>query len=331
MKFGFVSVIFLAFCVGCQSKGNPELDKYLNDKKIIRFDRDVATLNKQSPDLKKLQKKYGRYFEVYTEGVLQLGKVTDPDFPRLFTFFLNDSTMREVMDSVEATYRDMSFQEKELTAAFQRYALLFPDRSLPEIYAHVSGFNQSIIVDSTFVSISLDAYLGENCIFYKMLSTPIPAYMRRRMTEQHIVRDVLYGWISSEFPYQPLQDDLIGGMIYQGKIVYFLEKLLPDYRRERWFGYTREQGEWCEENEGEIWKFLVESEYVFSTQQMLLRKYLYDAPFSAGMPIESPGRAVIWNGYCIVKNYVKNTGASLEMLMKEQDYHKILRQSKYRP
>ena len=63
----------------------------------------------------------------------------------------------------------------------------------------------------------------------------------------------------------------------------------------------------------------------------MIVKYLNDAPFTSGMPSDSPGRTVVWTGFRIVEKYMKKTGASLEELMQEQDYHKILRVAGYRP
>ena len=113
-------------------------------------------------------------------------------------------------------------------------------------------------------------------------------------------------------------------------VVYLLEKLLPDYAPERLFDYTAEQLQWCKDNEKQMWDFLVENEYLFGTGQMLLRKFLFDAPFTSGMPAESPGKAVVWNGYRIIRSYMKKQDISMEALMKEQDYHKILRISGYK-
>ena len=75
----------------------------------------------------------------------------------------------------------------------------------------------------------------------------------------------------------------------------------------------------------------MENDYLFSTQQRLIMKYLNDAPFTSGMPVESPGKTVVWTGYQIVKKYMDKTEISLEALMQEQDYHKILRVAGYRP
>lgn len=329
MKFSVVCIIFLGLAGACISgrKASDGGEAF----KIKRFDRYLFTLDPVSPDIKKLNPEDSAFFRLYIEGVLQLGKAENPELPGLLSLFLQDSIILEVYDSVALKYPDMKEQEKEFAGAFANYAGYFPSKAIPEIYTYISGFNQSVVVDSNILGISLDNYLGEDCVFYKMLATPIPRYICRRMTEREIVRDALYGWLSAEFPFHPYRMDLLSGIIYQGKLMFLLEKLLPAYDQERLFGYTPEQLEWCRENESRIWEFMVDNEYLFENQQMLFRKYLNEAPYSSGMPAESPGKAVVWCGYQIVRAYAKKGNDSPGKWMMEQDYHKVLRISGYRP
>lgn len=331
MNIYLLGIILLILFSGCRESRSPDVRDLLVEVKIHRLDSDVFALEPEHPNVEKLARKYGRYFDLYANGVLQLGHTGDPEFGRLFSLFLRDTVMREVYDSVAVKYVDMSVQEKDLSHAWAYYAYYFPDRVIPQVYAHVSGFNQSVVVDSAAVAVSLDNYLGENCQFYSMLATPIPLYARKKMTEREIARDILWGWCSAEFPYRPKKNDLLSGIIYQGKLIYLLEKIFPDYEQQRLFGYSAEQLKWCRENESRIWGFLIENEYLFSTQQVLVMKYLSDAPFTSGMPSESPGRAVFWSGYNIVKAYVEKSGAGMDALMQEQDYHKMMKVSGYRP
>lgn len=67
-------------------------------------------------------------------------------------------------------------------------------------------------------------------------------------------------------------------MIYQGKIMYLLQQILPEEKGYRLLGFTAEQEEWCRNNEEQIWRFLIENDYLFSTQQRIMTKYLNDAP-----------------------------------------------------
>lgn len=306
MKFKSICIVFFILLGGCTSKQGQE-----KQFEIVRFDKHLFALNPEKPDVQELPTKDSTFFRLYVEGILQIGKADDQEMPELLSLFLQDSIILEVYDSVKLKYPDMAAQEREFAIAFANYTEYFPLRSIPKVYTHISGFNQSIVVDSNLIGISLDNYLGENCVFYQMLMTPIPRYICRRMNEREIVRDALYGWISAEFPFHPNRLDLLSGIIYQGKVIYLLEKLLPDYNLASLFGYTLEQLEWCRDNEENIWEFMVDNEYLFENQQMLFRKYLNEAPFSSGMPTESPGKAVVWCGYRIVKDYMKKKNASL--------------------
>lgn len=98
-------------------------------------------------------------------GVLNLGTVADSDFMNVFPLFIKDRVMREVADSVALAFPDMKDQEEELSLAFAYYAYYFPGYLIPRVYTHISGFNQSVIVDSAIVGIGLDNYLGSIAFF----------------------------------------------------------------------------------------------------------------------------------------------------------------------
>lgn len=330
MKFLFTCIIFLCLITGCRESGRPDVGKWRQERKILRLDRDLFALDANAPDVESIHRKYGRYFDVYATGVLQLGQVCDTLFPHLLSLFLQDTVIREVYDTVATRYPELTAQEKDLSDAWAYYAYYFPDKVIPQVYAHISGFNQSVVVDSAEVGISLDNYLGD-CVFYSMLAVPVPMYARRKMTGEDMVRDIMTGWFNAEFVFRPQKNDFISGMIYQGKIVSLLRRVLPDYDFARVLGFSPEQLEWCENNESRIWSFLIENDFLFSTQQKLMLKYLNDAPYTSGMPVESPGRAVVWSGWRIVEEYMRKTEITLPELMREQDYHKILRIAAYRP
>lgn len=331
MKFIICGIILGLLLGGCGENDKPDVRRFRQEIGIGRLDRDIFTLDTLSPDFASIRGKYGRYFDMYTQGVLNLGNCSDSGFIGLFRLFIQDPVMREVADSVAKNYPDLREQEEELSWALAYYRYYFPGRIVPGIYAHLSGFNQSVITDSAAVGVSLDNYLGERCAFYNMLAVPVPLYARKKMTPGDISRDVMVGWLNAEFPFFPQKNDLISGMIYQGKIIYVLKKIFPEKAVPWLLGFSPSQEEWCVNNEGQVWGFLIENDYLFSTQQRLILKYLNDAPYTSGMPVESPGRTVVWTGYRIVGKYMERTGFSLEELMAEQDYHKILRVSGYRP
>lgn len=331
MKFTVAFIFLVVWLSGCRKGANPEVSDLVREVKIGRLDVDLFELDTVNPDLRPLQEKYGRYLDTYTFGVLDIGLTADSGFVDLLSLFIKDPVIREVADSVSKNYPDMQEQEEALAQAWAYYRYYFPERTVPQVYTHISGFNQSIIVDSAAVGISLDNYLGEGCAFYSMLAVPVPMYARKKMTGNDIARDVMSAWLTTEFPFHPLKNDLISGMIYQGKIIWLLEKMFPEGAHHWLLGFTTGQELWCRNNESQIWGFLIENEYLFSTQQKLMLKYLNDGPYTSGMPVESPGKTVVWSGWKIVGKYMEKTGSTIEELMQEQDYHKILRVSGYRP
>ncbi|GHV65641.1 gliding motility lipoprotein GldB [Bacteroidia bacterium] len=321
-----MAILLAILLAGCQKTN----ENYV-PVEIIRFDKILFSLDPVHPDLSLIDSADIPFFSVYTGGVLNLNDIDSPDFQNDIATFLSEPTINEIQDTVALRYPTMQKQEDLLTLAFGRFNTFFPDKTVPKVYTHISGFNQSIVVDEPFVGIGLDNYLGENCTFYKLLAVPIPQYMQKKMTADHIVRDVIYAWLSTEFGYMPRNNDLLSGLIYQGKITYLMEQTIQEEPLERIFTYTKEQLNWCKSNEAIIWEFLISHEYLYTTKPFILLKYLNDAPFSSGMPTDSPGRAVVWNGYQIVKRYMDTTKTGISELMAEQDYHKILRVSKYRP
>ena len=123
---------------------------------------------------------------------------------------------------------------------------------------------------------------------------------------------------------------LLDEMIAEGKMLYYLDLMLPDTQDSIKIGFTREQTSWCIENESDMWKFFVGEELLFSKKMQDKYRYLKDAPNSYNMPKESPGKAAIWVGWQIVRNYMQHEkGISLNQLFNEMDAIKILKESNY--
>ncbi|MCC8174253.1 MAG: hypothetical protein LIO65_07760 [Odoribacter sp.] len=200
VKFKCVVLFFLFVLGGCKeskvSQGNVDI-------KIIRFEEILFSLDREIPDISRIDSNHYRFLELYSYAVLGLEDIYDEDFPEFLSYFLSDSTIRSVYDTVKVHFPDLKLVEKELSGAFYKFHHLFPEKNIPRIYTHISGFNQSIVVDNNLIGIGLDNYLGSDCIFYRMLANPIPLYIKQKMIPENMVRDVVYGWISTEFPFQP--------------------------------------------------------------------------------------------------------------------------------
>jgi hypothetical protein len=125
---------------------------------------------------------------------------------------------------------------------------------------------------------------------------------------------------------------LIHNMIYNGKILYLVKSLMPAESDSVLLGYSDNQINWLLKNEKNIWTFLVERKLLFSTDQVMIRKFIEEAPYTKNLTHDSPGQAGVWIGWRIVTEYMKkNPAVSLADLMNNQDYLKILEESRYDP
>lgn len=84
MKFIIAGIILGVLFAGCRNNSKPEVKELMQQVEIGRLDKDVFALDTLNPDLKKLGDKYGRYLDIYTQGVLNLGTLRDTGFVRLF-------------------------------------------------------------------------------------------------------------------------------------------------------------------------------------------------------------------------------------------------------
>lgn len=299
------------------------------DIKILRFEKDLFEL-KQNQDFKLFKKKFEHILPIYSNKVIGLGNPEDSGYLQYLNKFLFDSTMTLVANRVNEKYPNLNQIEGELTDAFKYMKYYFPNKKTPSIYTQISGFNQSIVVSPDLIGISLDKYLGKDCEFYSYLGTPL--YARENMTSERIGQDVILAYALTEFPFHPIKDDLISNMIYQGKIRYLVQSLMPKKSEADIMKYTPDQLAWCKENEELIWGFIIEQKHLFSTEYRTIIKYINDGPFTSGMPQESPSRTGIWLGWQIVNEYMKShKDLSLSDLMKENDYGLMLRESAYQP
>jgi len=230
-------------------------------------------------------------------------------------------------------YPDINILEEELQDAFRHYLYYFPERSVPAVFTCITGFNNSIITGDSVIGIGLDRYLGADCVYYPRLD--IYKYISARMTPEYIVSDCMYGWALSEWDFSELKylsDNVISEMIHYGKLKYFAKCMIPESPDEIIFGFTPDQMKFCRNNEDQMWKYLIENDLLFNTDQFTIRKLIGEAPFTSYFTNESPGQAATWLGFRIVESYMMKTpGIKIEEMLNNADVQGILENAKYRP
>lgn len=326
--FLFISILLLASCGGSKA---PDVSKIEVNVQFIRFDQEIEALKKDSASwesIQKLNKKIPYFTELYFGNLTRIASLKDSTAATYIKAFLFDKDITELHQEVSKQFADIDWFKKEVIQAFKYYKYYLPNRVIPHVLTYNFGFNNVVVALDSTVCISLDQYLGKTSKFYAHL----PEYIKYRKEKPYMVGDLLRGWISAEFDNGQPRLDMLDEMIYQGKTMYLLKKILPETQDSILFGYTTSQTKFCNKNEFMMWSFFLEKKLLYSKDFKLINKYCGEAPFSAGMPDESPGRTGIWLGWKIVTAYMKNNAKiSMEQLMLNNNSKQILNSSRYKP
>jgi gliding motility-associated lipoprotein GldB len=306
-----------------------KIDLTLN---INRLDQGLASITPQNIQdaLPELKKKTGPFFEVYAREILAIGSSGDSLFSSYLLTFLRDSVYINASHRSDSVYRDFEPYSAQLRQAFRHYLYYYPELTVPAVYTYISGYNQSVVTANDAIGISLDNYLGAGYPDYRRLG--IFEYKRRTMEPAKLVYDVMYAWAFQEYEYKGNTENLVSNMIYQGKLLYFVDAMIPEGPDSLKIGFTKNQMEWCKANESVMWSYLIENKSLFSGDRMESVRFINPAPFTTPFGQKSPGRSGVWIGWQIVKSYMKkNPEITLKGMMEENDYHKILNESGYAP
>ncbi len=330
--------VFLAFsCNRCNEKSKvPEIvkDVKLEEKdsvkiKIHRYEKALFNINKKSirSELKKLLPEYSFFIpEKELNDSLSLLQMKN---------FLTDPLIVSLYDDCIKIYPDLTDIETNLGKAFSLYKFYFPKKKIPEVYSCVSGLDYELPIkfsDSVMV-ISLDMYLGKDNINYKnALSSYVPSYIIKRFKKDFIIpgcmREIAYTLVDNSKENKNFLDYIT----YEGKILYFLDATLPDTPDSLKMYYTPAQLKWCEDNEANMWSFIIDRKLLYSTDVTMISKLCSDGPFTSVFSKQSPSRTGIWIGWQIIRKYMEeNENVSLTELFMNQDSQDILTKSKYKP
>lgn len=325
-----IAVIFTFVACSGTAKSKDETNKQ-NEISIIRFDKDFHDyLDNPSLETEQLLKiKYPDLLPAFGLTTIGLTLERDPEnfFPTLREYF-GHPMLKGIYDECLKKYNDVSVYEHELNKANNLIVQYFPEYKLPKLAMHVSGFKENVIVLGNMISISGDKYLGTHYDGYKDF---FQDYQLNEMQSKMIVRDYLKAWLISDV--RKKNDDkidLLSTIVEEGKTLYILSVLLPDYDFADLIGYTKKQTDWVKDNEKDIWKAVIKQNHLYTTDYLIINKYIEEAPLTSTISPESPGQVGCWLGWQIVDQYMKKTGKSIMELV-DIDAQSILKGSKYNP
>jgi gliding motility-associated lipoprotein GldB len=333
--FFLISLLLTA----CKHNNRVDVSNIHVDVKIERFDKEFYAMKTKpmAQQVAYLQKKYGPFYHNFIGVLLQDDDINTRDtayFALLRRVFATKDWLALNHD-VDSVYPNMDKQEAELTDAFKHIKYYFPEKKLPGVISYYSGFELQTMIGDGYVGIGLDLFLGGNSRFYPVLTEAWPHYLSRNFNAQNICPRIIEGLAREDmFPESDSSKTLLSKMIYSGKVMYFMDMIMPDVADTIKIGYTDAQMKWCQQFQSKIWAWFLDQDLLYESDFPKIQKYLNPAPFTPGLgeKNESAPKLAVWTGWQIVKEYMKrNPDVTLQQLMTDNDAQKILNGAHYKP
>ncbi|MCS7297524.1 MAG: hypothetical protein RMK19_02645 [Bacteroidia bacterium] len=295
------------------------------------------------------------------EPLLKESALTPSDSVRLRTFFYDcvyegndapdsiyvedirslreDSLFSWLLDTVLRRYPLSYDFTPRLKPLFQRWKVLFPEDSLPQVVTFVTGYGPvgALTMEEDMcklcqqhLMIGLHYFMSDTFGFYP---PDLPYFIRRRLTEPHIPVFVALRLIRSKLP--PLSPrhlpKMVDYMIWYGIQLYALEKLLPELPDTLRLFYTQAHMEWLRTYARFAYKELIP--YFQESRYFTIQPYIGEEPFTKAFGQGSPPRLGWYFGWQAVRRYAERQGVSLRelLLLPIERYKEIFERSGYRP
>ncbi len=319
----------------CSSDKKPDVSKIDLVIKVERFDQDLY--KRKDKDILEtdslLHKRYGAFYEDFIFKMVGNESYTRKE---VLGGIYQDKAYTDLNHEVDSVFPSLGQTEAELTQTFKYIRYYYPKAPIPRFIGFLSGFAYQTPIGDNYVGIGLDMFLGKDSKFYGALVQSIPLYLSKRFTPAYIVPRVSEYYVRENLFKEKDEDrSLLAKMIYNGKVLYFMDQILPDKMPDSVkIGYSDQQLEWCKDFEGEIWAYYLESNLLYETDYSKIQVYLSEGPFTPGLGDKntSAPKLGIWTGWQIVRKYMQeNPNVSLQQLMADTDSQGILTKSKYKP
>ena len=308
-------LLLIAFSCEKENQVEQEISKIEVDFMVERFDR--AFSEAKPENLNQLKTTFPFLFSKHIPDSVFIARMTD-------------TLQNELLDEVDKKFNNFSAIEDDITRLFQHLKYYDKTFSEPRVVTLTNDvkYRDKVIVTDTIVLIPLDNYLGKDHKFY----VNIPKYITQNMEPSQIVSNLASEY-AKRYTFQSQKKTLLDDMVYFGKQLYFKDKIIPFVSDEVKIGYSKEQLDFAQANEGQIWTNFIENEYLYSTDSSLPGRFIADAPFSKfylQLDSESPGRLGRYIGWQIVRAYMNNNDVTFLEMMKK-DATEIFNKSNYKP
>lgn len=298
------------------------------DVHIKRYEKDLFSL-----DTEHLTEGLQRISKEYPSLLIEDGVWNDPEMLYQLKGYISDPIIREIYNDVVRQFPDLKDIEAELNKSMGYYLTYFPEDSVPNFYSLVPGLNTEMPTIYGYgddIFIHLDMYLGKDYKYYSQIGMPL--FISQRCEKKYIATECFFKALVYKHLPQKAPVSLLDNMILEGKRLYFTEMMFPDKAEMDVIEYTPEKYDWAVNNQGKVWAYIIEKDYLFSKQNEIIRQFVDDTPFTKPFTNDSPGRMGAFIGWKIVQAYMENNPeVSLQAMMQDTDSQSILNKSGYKP
>lgn len=258
--------------------------------------------------------------------ILQIGNISDTAFTKSIYQYKNDPGIQKIEKRIKEKFNNLEKHKSQINDGLKHLKHHFPTGKIPENIVFMNSLLQSnAFCTEKEIGIGLDRYLGQNTDVIKELpSEPFYDWIKESMDVQYLERDALCSWIITHYIEED-QGTLAESIIRWGKIIYLTEASFPDYEKNIIIRYSIEDYNWALKNEYTFWKYLVDQKLLFKNNDLDKANLLKEAPFTMGLPNESPDRFAQFLGWQMVRNYMSKNHISLQQLLKIP-YNNILQE-----
>jgi hypothetical protein len=332
--FSLVSLLFSS-CQKDKKDTAPDISDIKVDLVLHRFEQDLFQIdtNQMTEQLEVLTKKYPLFSALYFEQLIG-AKRAPQGFENYVKGFISFPEVRQLYDTCTLLFGELETYRSELETAFKYYRHYFPEQPTPQVTTYISEYTiGALIYGEDQLAVGLDFFLGADYPYakYNPGNPNFSNYLIRSFNPDHMVMKTL----------QPLVEDIAGTepgsrmldiMINEGKKFYLMDLLLPNTPDSVIFEMPIEDVKWLEDNELEIWAYLLQAQLFYESEWKKIRKFVEYSPRVPQMHPDAPGRAANWVAWKIVKAYMeRNPTVTLPELMATKDAQRILDGSKYKP
>ncbi len=332
------SFLLLAIFTACSNdkKNLPDISDIKVDVPVERFDQGFFSLDTMNlpASLRNLQQKHPGFYLDFMQQILGVeGSDTSAATQIVTSEFLRG--YRPVYDTLQLIYKNTDDIIKDLERSLRFVKYYFPRYQTGKAIFFIGPFDApGIAATHEGLAIGLQQYAGKDFPVYQSgpAQEMFPTYISRRFSREYIVPNAMKAVVGDLFPDESGGKPLLEQMVEKGKQWWLLDKFMPDTPDSLKTGYTADQLEWVEENEGLIWTHLVKNEDLNSINPVIIQTYIGEGPFTQGFSQEySPGNLGQWIGWRILLKFEeKNPGLSIEEIMKKPA-REIIDAARYKP